>query len=75
MQPQHVSQETVHGGRVVLSDLSFEDGQCVEVAVAKLPSLNRQSIANVRRQLRGQVERYDDPFEPAAPPEDWQVLR
>lgn len=31
-----------------------------------------QSVTNP---LRGSVGRYDDPFEPAVPPEDWEVLR
>jgi uncharacterized protein with gpF-like domain len=25
--------------------------------------------------LKGSVLRYDDPFEPAIPPEDWEVLK
>ena len=30
---------------------------------------------NLRRGLRGSVTAYDDPFSPAVPIEDWDVLR
>lgn len=28
-----------------------------------------------RKALHGTLLRYDDPFEPAAPPEDWEALK
>ena len=35
----------------------------------------RVSIEEVRRQLKGGVERFDDPFEPMIPGEDWEMLK
>lgn len=39
-------------------------------------SLVNQTMRNVLlNPLQGTVIRYDDPFEPAVPPEDWEVLQ
>ncbi len=61
----------------MLSDLPFVDGQHVQVVVAESQSAEttKLSISEVRSALRGGVERYDDPFEPSIPPDDWGMLK
>lgn len=67
----------VQGGKMVLSDLPFADGQRVRVIVAEQDGLTPKplSIEDVRRQLRGGVARFDDPFEPMIPSGDWEMLK
>ena len=67
----------VRGGKIVLSDLPFADGQHVRVIVSEsdLPPVRRLSIEEVRRKLKGGVERFDDPFEPMIPTGDWEMLK
>ncbi len=59
-------------GRVILNDLPFEEGKHVEIIVL---DINGKEIVPGPNPLRGSVLKYDDPFEPAAPIEDWEVLR
>ena len=61
----------VHNGRVVIDNLPFDDGE-VEVIVL---DRNTKKLKNGENPLKGSVLRYDDPFGPACPPEDWEVLR
>ncbi len=67
----------VQGGRIILSHLPFADGQRVRVTVAEhdAPAPQSMSIDDVRRQLRGGVARFDDPFEPMIPSGDWEMLK
>jgi hypothetical protein len=67
----------VRGGKLVLCDLPFAEGQHVEVVVAEVEGQAPPgaSIHEVRSALRGGVERYDDPFEPSIPPESWEMLK
>lgn len=58
-------------GRVILNDLPFEEGKQVEIIVL---DSNGIETAQKLNPLKGSVLRYDDPFEPAAPIEDWEVL-
>ena len=59
-------------GRVILNDLPFEEGKQVEIIVL---DTNGKETGPWSNPLKGTVLRYDDPFEPAAPAEDWEVLR
>ena len=59
-------------GRVILNDLPFEEGKQVEIIV--LDSNGKPDAPRVNP-LKGSVLRYDDPFEPACPLEDWEALR
>ena len=58
-------------GRVVLNDLPFEEGEQVEIIVLETNGKQTEPKSNP---LKGSVLRYDDPFEPATPNEDWDVL-
>jgi len=44
------------------------------VAEQDAPVTTSLSIENVRRQLRGGVERFDHPLEPMIPSGDWEML-
>ena len=39
------------------------------------PTPSKDEAAAARARLRGSVLRYDDPLEPAIPPEEWDVNR
>ena len=72
-----VQDAVVRGGQVVLDGLPFKDGQFVRVSVVEAtgtPDAGRLSIEEVRRLLAGGVERFDDPFEPVIPVDDWEAL-
>lgn len=64
----HISETTVDPqGRVVLDHLPFQPGEKVEVVI-------RSQAMSSRRDLKGSVLRYNDPFEPVAL-EDWEIQR
>jgi len=63
-------------GTLVLKGLPFHAGDTVEIIILEQlkeehPSQSSQS----NYPLQGTVLRYDDPFEPAVPTEDWEVLK
>jgi len=71
-----INDAIVSGGKIVLSDLPFAEGQHVQIIVAEIgaPAAGRASIDDVRLALRGGVERFDGPFEPLIPAENWDML-
>jgi hypothetical protein len=72
-----INDAVVRGGKLVLTNLPFAEGQHVQIVVAEQEpqTLKPTSIAEVRSMLRGGVERYDDPFEPSIPPDSWEMLK
>jgi hypothetical protein len=54
----------VQGGKLVLTDLPFAEGQHVRVVVAEVDAPVKTTIHEVRRLLAGGVERFDDSTEP-----------
>ena len=72
-----INDAIVRGGQLVLSGLPFAEGQHVQVVVAELQegAANPMHISEIRSILRGGVERYDDPFEPAIPLDGWEMLK
>lgn len=72
-----VNNAVVQGGKLVLSGLPFQDGQHVRVVIAEaeIPVHASISIQEVRKQLKGGVERFDEPFEPMIPVENWEMLK
>jgi hypothetical protein len=57
---------------LVLKDLPFQAGEEVEVIILpRHPHPNGDDPYT----LRGSVLQYDDPFEPAIPPEDWEAQK
>ncbi|MEG4066990.1 hypothetical protein QUA42_06490 [Microcoleus sp. Pol11C2] len=37
--------------------------------------VNQTIVHSLHYPLQGTVDRYDDPFEPTLPPEEWEVLQ
>lgn len=72
MEAVRVKATVQQNGQIVLNDLPFEEGKRVEVIVL---DTNREEVMPGANPLKGSVLRYDDPFEPAASIEDWEVLR
>lgn len=72
-----INDAIVQGGKIVLSQLPFPDGQHVRVLVEKAdqPAARRIPIKQVREMLKGGVERFDEPFEPMVPSDDWEMLK
>ena len=58
-------------GTLTLDHLPFQAGQRVEVIVAAISA----AVPEDDFPLRGSVLRYDDPFGPACPLEDWEALK
>jgi hypothetical protein len=59
-------------GTVTVASLPFKAGQRVEIIVLPMADSGR---GRGHERLRGMVERYDDPFEPAVPADDWEANR
>jgi hypothetical protein len=71
-----IDDAVVQGGKIVLSHLPFADGQRVRVIVSESEApVVRLPIDEVRCELKGGVERFEDPFEPMIPSEDWEMLK
>jgi hypothetical protein len=58
-------------GTIVLDDLPFEAGDEVSITVVKTAKRD----PNNPYPLRGTPYRYDNPFDPVVPPEDWDALK
>jgi hypothetical protein len=59
---------------LTLKDLPFSAGAALEVTVREKGKTIANGDERVRYPLWGTVYRYDDPFEPAVPIEDWGDL-
>jgi hypothetical protein len=66
-------------GSLILKDLPFHMGDAVEVIILeKSPSQEEKAVVEQSEpnlySLRGKVLYCEEPFEPAVPAEDWEVL-
>ena len=61
-------------GTVTLHGVPFAEGAEVEVVVRQISS-DAEPTPAPPHPHRGSVLKYDDPFAPAAPEEDWEALR
>jgi hypothetical protein len=59
-------------GTVIVASLPFKAGQRVEIIV--LPVTGTYAGRGHER-LRGMIEKYEGPFEPAVSPDDWEANR
>jgi hypothetical protein len=66
-----INDAIVRGGKLELWQLPFPDGQHVRILVTEtdVPISNRNSIDEVRRLLKGGVERFEEPLAPILPTE------
>jgi len=68
----HKVEATINeNGQLVLTGLPFQPGDAVEVIVLERPLAH--SEAKVYPLKDKQPYRYDDPFEPAVSPAEWEV--
>jgi hypothetical protein len=58
-------------GSLLITRLPFQPGEEVEINIKSLP---KERTGKDPYSLRGSVLKYDHPFEPAAPPEDWDAI-
>ncbi len=72
MEAYRVEATLAEDGTVTVASLPFKVGQRVEIIV--LPVIE-PGAGRGHERLRGMVERYDDPLEPAAHPDDWEANR
>jgi hypothetical protein len=73
-----INDAIVKDGKLILSNLPFADGEHVRIVVDKaivLPAAKTASIAQIRKMLKGGVERFDNPCEPMIPTETWEMLK
>ncbi|MDX2244558.1 MAG: hypothetical protein NW224_28110 [Leptolyngbyaceae cyanobacterium bins.302] len=75
MQAHKVEVVLSENGTLVLEGLPFRAGEAVEVIILERPQPQRAFNASSEFPLQGTVLFYDDPFEPAVPPEEWDVLK
>ncbi len=63
-------------GILVLKGLPFHAGDTVEVIILEQTKNSKLTPqASVQHPLQGTVLRYDDPFQPAVPAEEWEALK
>ncbi|MFN6562562.1 MAG: hypothetical protein RMY28_022590 [Nostoc sp. ChiSLP01] len=72
MKAHRIETKLTQNGTLILEDLPFHAGETVEIII--LERFPEASESNPYP-LRGTVIRYDDPFEPPVPIEDWEVLQ
>ncbi len=72
MTAHRIEATTTEDNTLTLTDLPFPPGTDVEVVIRLRRPSNDPDDPNP---LRGSILWYDDPFEPAVPPEDWEALR
>jgi hypothetical protein len=71
MQAYHIDTTVSNEGLILLPKLPVKAGQHVKVTIELE---NGESKPRRSFPLRGLPYRYTDPFDPAAPPEDWDAL-
>ncbi|MFN6500648.1 MAG: hypothetical protein RMX65_027100 [Nostoc sp. DedQUE01] len=72
MKAYRIETTLTEDGTLTIKDLPFQAGEAVEIII--LERSPKPSESNPYP-LRGTVIRYDDPFEPPVPIEDWEVLQ
>ena len=72
MNAHRIETALTENGKLSLQNLPFKKGDKVEIII-----LDRSSSKTAPNSypLKGTVLRYDNPFEPATSPEDWEVLQ
>lgn len=71
MQAHRIETTVQPNGKVILENLPFDAGETVEIVISKAENEAKENPYP----LRGTVYKYEDPFEPAVPLEDWDALR
>ncbi|MGI8408268.1 MAG: hypothetical protein ACR2M8_00120 [Pyrinomonadaceae bacterium] len=74
MEAHRIETTVQPNGMIILEDLPFDEGKKVEVIVLESTEAVEEKSENPYP-LRGTEYKYDDPFGPAVPLEDWEVLK
>ena len=69
METLRVEKVIQSNGTIVLENLPFDEGEKVEIIILK------SNAENDRYPLHGTVYKYENPFEPTVPAEDWEALK
>ena len=72
MNAHRIETALTENGKLSLQNLPFKKGDEVEIIILKRSSLKNESKLD---SLRGTVISYEEPFEAATSPEDWEVLQ
>lgn len=72
MKAHRIETRLTQNGTLILEDLPFQAGEAVEIIILERDS---QPLKSHPYPLQGTVIKYDDPFEPPVPLEDWEVLQ
>jgi hypothetical protein len=73
MKAHRIATKFTETGTVTLKDLPFQAGEAVEIIILERPYQVSQSNPYP---LQGkQPYSYEDPFGPATPDEDWEILQ
>jgi hypothetical protein len=72
MNAHHLEATLTEDGDLTLRRLPFPAGAEVEVIIMER---RKPSMDDAVNPMRGAILRYDDPFGPACPPEDWDAIR
>jgi hypothetical protein len=62
-------------GKLTLQNLPFQQGDEVEIIILERRCTSSPTESNSYPLRNKQPYRYEDPFEPAVPVEDWDVLQ
>jgi hypothetical protein len=72
MKAHRIEATLTENGALTINNLPFKAGDAVEIIILERHS---RTLNSNPYPLRGTVIRYDDPFEPATPLEDWEALQ
>ncbi len=73
MEAIHVETTVQTNGRVIVENLPFDEGDTVEITVREKERTPGEKTNPYP--LRGAAYRYDDPFSPIVPLQDWEALK
>ena len=71
MELHQIQKPVLPNGTIVIDELPFEAGELVNITIEKAAKID----PNNPYPLRGTPYRYDDPFGPAVPLEEWDALK
>lgn len=71
METHRVEKVIQPNGTALLEYLPFKEGETVEIVIVK----SEPEAAKNPYPLRGTPYKYENPFEPAVPVEDWNALK
>ncbi len=75
MQAHKIETVVQTDGTLTLDKLPFKKGDAVEVIILERQAKPETDEPRNPYPLRGTLYRYDEPFEPAVPIEDWEAMK